>query len=168
MEITRQSEVKYLSVTIEEQLSWKKQVDTVRKKSLAGLGMRRRTSACLPSAAATRCLLYNTLVLPHLDYCSAVYHCRKAILACTKLWNVYYLEEATSNQKWAPPKGTRLDNSNNNKGITYQVHRCPPAYLCKKFETNVNSNNMRTRGRNKLFYQQTHVHEWQGHPVWWY
>ena len=48
-QITQQTEVKYLGVTIDEQLSWKKQVDTVRKKSPAGLAMIRRASAYLPS-----------------------------------------------------------------------------------------------------------------------
>ena len=63
---------KYHGVTIDEQLSWKKklQADIVRKKSLVGLAM--RASVHLPSA--TRHLLFNALVLPHLDYCLAAYY----------------------------------------------------------------------------------------------
>ena len=71
-EICPQQSVKYLGITIDRDLSWSQHVENVRKKSLAGLAAVRRASAYLPTAV--RRLLYNALVLPHLDHCSVMYH----------------------------------------------------------------------------------------------
>ena len=68
--ISRQESVKYLGVEVDQNLTWEKQVLNVRQKSLAALAAIRRASAYLPTS--TLRLLYNALVLPHLDYCSVV------------------------------------------------------------------------------------------------
>jgi len=76
--INTQDSVKYLGVVVDQNLTLEQQVSKVRQKSLAGLAFIRRAGAYLPSS--TRCLLYNALVLPHLDYCSVVWHsCGKTI-----------------------------------------------------------------------------------------
>ena len=59
-EIKRQEEVKYLGVIIGDELNWKSQVGSVRRKSLAGLAMIRRVSSYLPIQR-----------IGYLDYCSA-------------------------------------------------------------------------------------------------
>ena len=136
-QITQQTEVKYLGITIDEQLSWKKQVDLVRKKSLAGLAMIRRASTYLPSA--TRCLLNNALVLPHLDYCSAVYHSCNATLERVQKYGMCTFPKKPPRTR-SEPLRRKLVWSTLNKGREsnelYQVHQCllglAPAYLCKK------------------------------------
>ena len=51
---------------------WTQHLENVRRKCLAGLAAIRRSNTYLPTA--TRRMLYNALVLPHLDYCSTVYN----------------------------------------------------------------------------------------------
>ena len=73
-ELTSGSSVKYLGVVADKDLKWKEQVSHVRKKCLATFSKLRRIFPALP--VSTRMLLYNALVLPHLDFCSSV--CRVA------------------------------------------------------------------------------------------
>ena len=47
-------------------------MSNVRKKAFAAIGCIRRVSQYLP--VKIRKMLYNSLVLPHLDYCSTVWH----------------------------------------------------------------------------------------------
>ncbi len=54
------------------ELKWKDQVSHMRKKCLASLSKLRRVFPALP--VTTRKMLYNALVLPHLDFCSSVWH----------------------------------------------------------------------------------------------
>ena len=64
--------VRYLGLTIDQDLSWRTHVSNVRKKAFAAIGCIRRASCYLP--VKIRKMLYNSLVLPHLDYCSTVWH----------------------------------------------------------------------------------------------
>ena len=68
----KQESIKYLGVTIDNDLSWKSHVGTVRRGMLAAIGIIRRVSACLP--LSTKRMLYNVLVLPYADYCQVVWH----------------------------------------------------------------------------------------------
>ena len=68
-ELTSGSSVKYLGVVVDKDLKWKEQVSHVHKKCLATLSKLRRIFPALP--VSTRILLYNALVLPHLDFCSS-------------------------------------------------------------------------------------------------
>ena len=70
--IKPRSEVKYLGVVVDEDLTWRKHLQEVRKKCLIGLSQLRQISQFLPMK--TRKTLYNALVLPHLDYCCVVWH----------------------------------------------------------------------------------------------
>jgi len=70
--IKPRSEVKYLGVVVDEDLTWRKHIQEVRKKCLIGLSQLRQISQFLPMK--TRKTLYNALVLPHLDYCCVVWH----------------------------------------------------------------------------------------------
>ena len=64
--------VRYLGLTIDKDLSWKTHVSNVQKKAFAAIVCIRRASQYLP--VKIRKILYNSLVLPHLDYCSTVWH----------------------------------------------------------------------------------------------
>ena len=70
--IPERDSVRYLGLTIDKDLSWKTHVSNVRKKAFAAIGCIRRASQYLP--VKIRKMLYNSLVLPHLDYCSTVWH----------------------------------------------------------------------------------------------
>ena len=64
-------EVKYLGVTMDRQLSWRKHIDGVQKKCFSMLGLLFRVRRALPTELRKR--LYLALVQPHLDYCAVVW-----------------------------------------------------------------------------------------------
>ena len=74
--LPRSKDVKCLEVWIDDCLTWKRHIDFVRTKCFHGLARIRRLESVLPTSIKTK--LYNALVLPHLDYCSVVWH------ECTK------------------------------------------------------------------------------------
>jgi len=61
----------YLGVTIDQNLTFNEHIDGVVSRASRALGALRRASRFIPQA--TRATVYNTLVLPHLDYCSTVW-----------------------------------------------------------------------------------------------
>ena len=63
--------MKCLGVLLDDGLTWKEQVQSVRKGSFAGLARLRRLKDVL--SPNTKKKIYNTMVLPHLDYCSVVW-----------------------------------------------------------------------------------------------
>ena len=158
-EICPQQSVKYLGVTIDQDLSWSQHVEIVRKKSLAGLSAVRRASAYLPTA--TRRLLYNALVLPHLDYCSVVYHSCN-ISNSNKLERVqnYAMRVILKKPPRTPSEPLRdalgwttLQLRRQNR-LLCQVYRClhghAPMYLRRKFITNADFGYQTTRAAGKL------------------
>ncbi len=72
MDIEGSTTIKYLRVTIDQDLKWKSHTNDIRNKSMAALASVKRSSIFLP--VATRKLLFNSRVRPHLDYCSVVWH----------------------------------------------------------------------------------------------
>ena len=74
--IERSKCVKCLGMWLDDELNWKEQVQSVRKRCFAGLAKLRRLKDVLPSDIKKK--VYNALVLPHLDYCSVVWQ------ECTK------------------------------------------------------------------------------------
>ena len=158
-EICPQQSVKYLGVTIDQDLSWSQHVEIVRKKSLAGLSAERRASAYLPTA--TRRLLYNALVLPHLDYCSVVYHSCN-ISNSNKLERVqnYAMRVILKKPPRTPSEPlhdalgwTTLQLRRQNR-LLCQVYRClhghAPMYLRRKFITNAKFGYQTTQAAGKL------------------
>ena len=70
--LSKQESVKYLGVQIDKDLSWNLHIDGIQQKCLAKLALIRRAGHYLP--CSIRKLLYLSLVLPHLDCCSVVWH----------------------------------------------------------------------------------------------
>ena len=70
-QLSRSKDIKYLGVTIDESLCYKKYVNILIGKLNRALGILRRVSKYVDQI--TRVTLYNTLVLPHLDYCSTIW-----------------------------------------------------------------------------------------------
>ena len=70
--LTAEPKVKFLGVIVDKDLNWSEHVSSIRRRCLAGLAQLRRIFPAVPRR--TRVLLYNTPILPHLDYCSCVWH----------------------------------------------------------------------------------------------
>ena len=66
-EIECKTDVKYLGVIFDENMSWEKQANRVRSKAYLGLNKIRRISHLVDNS--TKNLLVNALVFPHLNYC---------------------------------------------------------------------------------------------------
>ena len=54
---------KHLGVIIDDKLTWRDQVDKVRKKVLVGTYMLRKAKSLIPSHTLT--MLYNSIIAPH-------------------------------------------------------------------------------------------------------
>jgi len=70
-EIKRCSAVKYLGVMFDENMKWQTHVNLISVKISRLVGMIARMRSFLSSKELL--LLYNTLILPHLNYCAAVW-----------------------------------------------------------------------------------------------
>ena len=62
---------KCLRLLIDEELKWSKQIENVSKLTQKNISMIKRAKSFLPQKSLK--LLYNSLVLPRLDYCSVVW-----------------------------------------------------------------------------------------------
>ena len=69
--VNQVSGLKYLGVQIDQHLNFNDHIDEVCKKLRRALGILRRASPFIDQC--TRITLYNTLLLPHFDYCSTVW-----------------------------------------------------------------------------------------------
>ena len=69
--ISRECNVKFLGVTVDEQLSFKQHIDNVTRKIAVGIGCLYRGREVLERKDLK--LLYNAIVLPHLTYCNLVW-----------------------------------------------------------------------------------------------
>ena len=69
--IKRVKETKALGVYIDEYLSWNKHIDIISKKISSGIGAVRKLKPHVDHN--TLICAYNTLVLPHFDYCCEVW-----------------------------------------------------------------------------------------------
>ena len=70
-EIKRVEKSKTLGVIIDEHLTWKNQVDSIRKKVSKGIAMLRRMKEYV--SISTLIKVYNAIILSHFDYCSLVW-----------------------------------------------------------------------------------------------
>ena len=144
-ELTSGSSVKYLGVVVDKDLKWKEQVSHVRKKCLATLSKLRRIFPALP--VSMRILLYSALVLPHLDFCSSVWHhCGETLTRRIEKIQNYAMRLITS----SPPRTSSDELREKLSWMTLRdrrrfhilckVHQClhrhAPEYLCKKFTIN--------------------------------
>lgn len=69
--IFRVTETKTLGVLVDGNISWKSHIDATCKKLSKAIGIMRRVKNIISNESLK--LLYNTLVLPHFDYCSLVW-----------------------------------------------------------------------------------------------
>ena len=76
--LPKQDSVNYLGVIVDKQLSWKLHIANVRRVCLGKVAAITRASVYLPMQV--RKMLYSSFVIPHLDYCSTVWHNCGAVL----------------------------------------------------------------------------------------
>ena len=121
----------------------------VRKKCLGSLASIRRASPLLQ--ANMRKLLYTSLILPYMDYCSVVWNSWSRTLH-----NIERVQNYAMRLILNKPPLTRSEplrhflhwftlKERRDKSTLIQVHRCisgvAPAYLSSKFQTNSNLQN---------------------------
>ena len=70
-EVTKVQSTKFLGVIIDENLSWKEHVDDITKKISKFIGILNRLKSDLPLRILVN--LYNTMILPYLNYCNVVW-----------------------------------------------------------------------------------------------
>ena len=91
--IPRCPEVKYIGVVVDQKLTWHSHVASLGKKALAMISTISRVKSCLP------------VLLPQLDYCSAVWHTNCSNALSTKIQNYamrIILDEPTTYPKCCP------------------------------------------------------------------
>ena len=69
--ISRVSSTKFLGVTIDEKLSWSDHISATAKIIARNIGVMAKLRSFLPQPSMV--LLYNSLILPHLNYCNIVW-----------------------------------------------------------------------------------------------
>lgn len=72
VELQQQSCVRYLGVEIDRDLTWKAHIEKVRHQCMGKPAAIQRAGGYLP--CNIRKVLYQSFVLPHLDYCSVVWN----------------------------------------------------------------------------------------------
>ena len=70
-EITRVSDIKFLGVLVDNSLTWKKQIEYIENKVSKGIGILYKLKGKLNVQSLH--MLYNTLILPYLHYCSEIW-----------------------------------------------------------------------------------------------
>ena len=145
IELVNESRIKYLGVVVDRELKWKDQVSHVCQKCLASLSTLRRIFPALPTS--TRMMLFNALVLPHLDFCSSVWHqCGEVLAMRIERIQKYAMRLITSSPLRTSSDGLRSKLSwmsmrdRRRFRILCKVHQClhkqVPQYLCERFTLN--------------------------------
>ena len=76
--LLRSSKVKCLGVMIDEQLSWRKHIDHIKRKCYSAVLTLRRYKDVMPAGMHRRFFL--ALIIPHIDYCSVLWvDCAKSL-----------------------------------------------------------------------------------------
>ena len=139
-EITKTDTIKYLGLLIDNNLSWKSRTDYVCRKSLAAIACIRHSSRYLP--VLTRKIFFSSLVLPHLDYCSVVWHsCNSSISQKVEQIQNYGMRVILGKPPLthSSPLSSRHQRRHN-INMLCQVYRCTlklaPNYLSSKFMFN--------------------------------
>ena len=80
--IKRVRDTKILGVYIDESLTWSKHIEEITKKIRAGISALKR----LRDFASRDVLVYNTLIIPHFDYCCEVWDSLGRVLQSNRMF----------------------------------------------------------------------------------
>ena len=151
--------IKFLGVTADRHLNWSEHVIRIRRKCLASLRQVRPVFRVLPRR--TRIMIYNALVLSHLDYSSCVWSaCGTNLQVKLERIQNYAMRMITSAKPRTPSAQLRdklswmpLQNRRKMKIVT-KLHSClhdeAREYLCSKFKKTPNAELRETRGVDNL------------------
>ena len=78
IEIGQTNTAKFLGIIIDSHLTWKTHIDNVTKKVAKSVGIIKRVRHCLP--VDTLNTLYNTLILPYINYCNIIWARNKVFI----------------------------------------------------------------------------------------
>ena len=156
--IRNEQTAKYLGVLIDDKLNWKQHIDSVAKKVGRNLGILRRVSKHLPMK--TRKMLFNAIVLPHLDYCCVVWaNCTKELQQKLQRLHNYGMRiilqvpaRSPSSMSRAKLRWTTLEQRRalqQLRVVHHCIHGAAPEYLWSLFRWQPGT--VRTRGQLKLF-----------------
>ena len=150
---------KYLGVWLDSTLNWKTHLHKMQSKIKQRLGMLRRVRHCID--ASTTLLLYNSIILPLLDYCDTVYgNCNIADIIKLQI-----LQNRAGKIILEVPYDTRTQKVLTDLNWFYMTerlfyHRCilmfkclnglAPAYLSDVFSFNSHAYNTRSATRRNL------------------
>lgn len=151
---------KYLGVILDSSLSFNLHIDYVKKKVSKTLGMFSRIRSSLTTEASNR--LYKSMILPILDYCSAVFHgCGKGndeeLERLQRRGGRIVLKTAhLSTEQMVADLGWDLLKTRREKRIVKLVEKCldgkAPSYFSDYFQQrNHDIHNYNTRNKDKLF-----------------
>ena len=141
-DVTQTDSLKYLGIDIDNRFNFDVYIDNLIKKLNKSVGLLKRNASCLP--LQTRKMLYNTLILPNLDYCSTVWDnaSKQAVVRLQRLQNRAlriilrkgprtHIEDMLNSIKWMSVK-QRLDY---NKCVLMWriVNNTAPPYLRENF-----------------------------------
>ena len=151
--------IKFLGVTVDRDLNWSEHVIRIRRKCLASLVQLRHVFPVLPRRM--RIMIYNVLVLPHLDYCSCVWSaCGTNLQVKLERIQNYAMRMITSAKPRTPSAQLRAELSwmplqdRRKMQIVTKVHSClhgeAPEYLCSKFRKTPYAELRETRGADNL------------------
>ena len=155
--IPKANSVKYLGVTIDRDLNWKLHTSNIRKKAFAAIACIHRVSYHLP--LNTRKMLYRSLVLPYVNYCSTIWHtCTQVVSNDIERIQNYAMRISSISPPPHTPSAPLREKLNwttlrqrRHNHMLCQVHRCvlqqAPEYLTCKFLHNSYTS---THGSGKL------------------
>ena len=129
VELQQQDIVKYLGVEIDKDLTWKAHTEKVHRQCMSKLAAIRRAGSYLP--CHIRKLLYQTFVLPLLDYCSVVWNSCGAVLSkrIERVQNyalrmILQKPPLTSSESLRQTLGWSTLELRRQSALLCQVHRC--------------------------------------------
>ena len=76
--IAKSEQINYLGVIVDCNRSWKPQIAKIRKKDFAALATMRASRFLQSKTCKT---MFSLIVLPHLDYCSTVWHLSNSVFS---------------------------------------------------------------------------------------
>ena len=162
VELPQQGCVRYLGVKIDKDLTWKTHIDKVRHQCMAKLAAIRRAGTYLP--CHIRKLLYQSFVLPHLDYRSVVWNSFSTTLTkrIERIQNyalriMYRKPPLTSSESLRQTLGwttleTRRKECYSTRSFAVLHTNQAPSYLCSRFTPNSGSTMQRLEGQLNCTY----------------
>ena len=151
--------IKFIGIIVDKDLIWSDHVTRIRRKCLASLAQLKRLFPVVPRR--TKILLHNTLVLPHLDYCSCIWGtCGMNLQMKLERIQNYAMRliistkpRTPSAQLWSELSWMSLQDHREMQ-VVMKVHNSlhgrVPAYPCSKFSRNLNTEYRETRGANSI------------------